>query len=41
MVDDAVAGLYPKGREEMVNIGVHVLGSEAVLAALEELARVG
>ena len=41
MVDDAVAGLYPKGRDEMVGIGVQVLGSEAVLAALEELARVG
>lgn len=31
LVEDAVSGLYPKGKEEMLNIGVQVTRSEAVI----------
>jgi len=34
LVEDAVSGLYPRGREEMLEIGVNVLDSDAVVAAL-------
>jgi len=30
LVEDAVSGLYPKGKEEMLNIGVHVVDAETV-----------
>ena len=30
LVEDAVSGLYPKGKEEMLNIGVEVVDAEAV-----------
>jgi nicotinamidase-related amidase len=30
LIEDAVSGLYPKGKEEMLNIGVHVANAKAV-----------
>ena len=30
LIEDAVSGLYPKGKEEMLNIGVHVVNAKAV-----------
>jgi nicotinamidase-related amidase len=30
LIEDAVSGLYPKGKEEMLNIGVHVANTKAV-----------
>lgn len=34
LVEDAVSGLYPKGKEEMLNIGVHVVNAETVDKAI-------
>jgi nicotinamidase-related amidase len=34
LVEDAISGLYPKGKEEMRNIGVHLMKSEAVKTAV-------
>jgi nicotinamidase-related amidase len=34
LVEDAVSGLYPKGKEEMLNIGVHVVKAETVEKAI-------
>ncbi|KAF0178632.1 MAG: isochorismatase [Nitrospirae bacterium] len=33
LVEDAVSGLYPKGKQEMTNIGVEVINAAAVVAA--------
>ena len=30
LIEDAVSGLYPKGKEEMLNVGVHVVNAKAV-----------
>jgi nicotinamidase-related amidase len=30
LIEDAVSGLYPKGKEEMLNIGVHVVNAEDI-----------
>lgn len=37
LVEDAVSGLYEQGKTELRGIGVHVLSTEDVLAALTEL----
>jgi nicotinamidase-related amidase len=34
LVEDAISGLYPKGKEEMLNIGVQVMKTEAVKQAV-------
>ncbi len=34
LVKDAISGLYPKGEEEMLNIGVHVTNAESVKKAI-------
>jgi nicotinamidase-related amidase len=34
LVEDAMSGLYPKGREEMLNIGVTLADSDSVVASL-------
>jgi nicotinamidase-related amidase len=34
LVEDAISGLYPKGREEMLDIGVTVTDSDSVVASL-------
>lgn len=31
LVEDAVSGLYPKGKEEMINIGVSVMNAEDII----------
>jgi nicotinamidase-related amidase len=36
LVEDAISGLYLKGREEMLNIGVQVMRAEAVKKAIVE-----
>ena len=36
LVGDAISGLYPKGKEEMLNIGVPVENAETVEKALEK-----
>ena len=36
LVEDAISGLYPKGKEEMLNIGVLVENAETVEKALEK-----
>jgi nicotinamidase-related amidase len=39
LVEDAISGLYPKGKEEMLNIGVQVSRTETVIqAAVESVA---
>jgi len=37
LVEDAVSGLYPKGKEEMLGIGVTVVDSEDIATALNAL----
>jgi nicotinamidase-related amidase len=32
--EDAISGLYPKGKEEMQNIGVHVTDADTILNAV-------
>jgi hypothetical protein len=34
LVEDAVSGLYPQGRQEMENIGVRVMNTPDVLQAM-------
>ncbi len=34
LVEDAISGLYPKGKEEMLNIGVQVMKVEALIKAI-------
>jgi len=34
LVEDAISGLYPKGKEEMLNIGVQVMKAESVKKAV-------
>jgi len=34
LVEDAISGLYPKGIEEMLNIGVHLASTESVTKAI-------
>ncbi len=34
LVEDAISGLYPRGKEEMLNIGVPVVNAEAVENAI-------
>jgi nicotinamidase-related amidase len=34
LVEDALSGLYPKGKEEILNIGVQVMKAEAVKEAI-------
>jgi nicotinamidase-related amidase len=36
LVEDAVSGIYPKGMEEMVNIGVRIMTTEAVKHSILE-----
>ena len=35
MADDAISGVYDKGRAEMTNIGVSVLTSEEIVREVE------
>jgi hypothetical protein len=35
-VEDAISGLYPKGKEEMLTIGVLVKNAETLEEALEK-----
>lgn len=30
LVEDAISGLYPKGKEEMINIGVYISRADAI-----------
>jgi nicotinamidase-related amidase len=39
LIGDAVSGLYDRGRQEMVNIGVAVLSTGEAVRALEEVCR--
>lgn len=34
LAEDAISGLYPKGKEEMQNIGVHITDADAILNAV-------
>jgi len=34
LIEDAVSGLYPKGKEEMLNIGVRVMKAEDLIKAI-------
>jgi nicotinamidase-related amidase len=34
LAEDAVSGLYPKGKEEMLNIGVRVLETASIKSAI-------
>lgn len=36
LVEDAVSGLYPKGKEEMLNIGVQVIDAGSIAKAVAE-----
>ena len=40
LVDDAVSGIYPQGREEMRNIGVNLWSAETVIERMESEAGV-
>ena len=40
LVDDAISGLYDRGRAEMVNIGVSVLSTVQITSAMRDLADV-
>ena len=40
LVEDAVSGLYDRGRREMLDVGVSVLSTGEVIAAVRELANV-
>jgi nicotinamidase-related amidase len=35
LVEDAISGLYPKGKAEMLNIGVQVLKAEAIKKVID------
>lgn len=37
LVKDAISGLYPKGKEEMLNIGVQVINTKTVIKEIEQL----
>ena len=34
LVEDAISGLYPKGKDEMLNIGIQVINAETVKKAI-------
>ncbi len=34
LIEDAISGLYPKGKEEMLNIGVKVMKAAALIKSI-------
>lgn len=37
LIEDAISGLYPKGKEEMLNIGVHVIDTKTIIKEINLL----